>query len=146
MTPRDLLRWLLAAALAIALLFLVVNVYSTGQVAWAMGLLVLSAAGFIVYLSKHGLAWRYLFPGVAGMLVFVAFPLLYTMQIGFTNYSSNNLLTLERARAYLLEQTQPEDGRTLGYTLHADGETVLAKGESNIRPHVLVKQKPDRGC
>ena len=122
MKATDLLRWALTAALGLALLFLVFNVYSTGQVAWAMGLLALSTAGFIVYLTKVGFAWRYLFPGVAGMLLFVAFPLLYTMQIGFTNYSSNNLLTLERARAYLLEQTSPDEGRTLGYTLHADGD------------------------
>jgi ABC-type sugar transport system permease subunit len=57
----------------------------------------------------HGaeLAWKYLFPGVAGMLLFVAFPLLYTVQIGFTNYSSSNLLEEERARAYLLDQRWP---------------------------------------
>ncbi len=122
MKPADLLRWLLTAGLGVALLFLVFNVYASGQTAWALGLLVLSTAGFIVYLSKSGFAWRYLFPGVAGMLVFVAFPLLYTMQIGFTNYSSNNLLTLERARAYLLEQTAPDESHTLAYTLHADGD------------------------
>jgi maltose/maltodextrin transport system permease protein len=68
-----------------------------------------------------GLAWRYLFPGVVAMLLFVAFPLVYTMQIGFTNYSSNNLLSLERARAYLLEQSVPDEGKTLGFTLHPDG-------------------------
>jgi maltose/maltodextrin transport system permease protein len=55
------------------------------------------------------------------MLLFVAFPLVYTMQIGFTNYSSNNLLSLERAREYLLEQAVPDEGKTLGFTLHPDG-------------------------
>jgi maltose/maltodextrin transport system permease protein len=68
-----------------------------------------------------GLAWKYLFPGVAAMLLFVAFPLIYTMQIGFTNYSSNNLLSLERSRAYLLEQVVPDEGKMLGFTLHPDG-------------------------
>jgi maltose/maltodextrin transport system permease protein len=68
-----------------------------------------------------GLAWKYLFPGVAAMLLFVAFPLVYTMQIGFTNYSSNNLLSQQRAREYLLEQAVPDEGSTLGFTLHADG-------------------------
>jgi maltose/maltodextrin transport system permease protein len=116
-----IVRWLAAAALALTLLFLVFSVYASGETVWALGLLVLSATGFAVYLSRSGIAWRYLFPGVAGMLLFVAFPLLYTMQIGFTNYSSNNLLSLDRARAYLLEQTAPDEGRTLGYTLHADG-------------------------
>lgn len=116
-----LLRGALALLLALGLLYLVFNVYASGEWMWALGLLVLSAAGFAIYLSRAGFVWRYLFPGVAGMLLFVAFPLLYTMQIGFTNYSSNNLLSLERARAYLLDQTAPDEARTLGYTLHADG-------------------------
>jgi maltose/maltodextrin transport system permease protein len=120
-TPGRVAGLVAGAALAVAWLFLVFNIYASGEWLWALGLLVLGAAGFAIYLSRAGVAWRYLFPGVAGMLLFVAFPLLYTMQIGFTNYSSNNLLSLERARAYLLEQTAPDEGRTLGYTLHADG-------------------------
>ena len=55
------------------------------------------------------------------MAIFVAFPLFYTVQIGLTNYSSSNLLSLERAKSYLLEQTSPDENRTLGYTLHAEG-------------------------
>jgi maltose/maltodextrin transport system permease protein len=74
---------------------------------------------------KHGgfgVAWRYLAPGVLAMLLFVFFPLVYTMQIGFTNYSSNNLLDQPRARAYLLEQAVPDESSTLGFTLHPDGD------------------------
>jgi len=115
------LSWLLSSALALGLLFLVYDVYVSGQLLWALGLLVLAATGFAVYLSRGGFAWRYLFPGVAGMLLFVAFPLLYTAQIGFTNYSSKNLLGLDRVREYLLEQSAPDEGKTLAYTLHADG-------------------------
>jgi maltose/maltodextrin transport system permease protein len=115
------LSWPLTGALALGLLFLVYDVYVSGQALWALGLLVLATTGFAVYLSRGGFAWRYLFPGVAGMLLFVAFPLLYTAQIGFTNYSSKNLLALERVREYLLEQSTPDEGKTLGYTLHDDG-------------------------
>ncbi|MCK7500392.1 MAG: hypothetical protein MZW92_66470 [Comamonadaceae bacterium] len=85
-----------------------------------------SALGFFVYLSNVAFAYRYLFPGLAGMLVFVAFPLLYTVQIGFTNYSSANLLTYERATAYLLDQTTPGDGPGWRFTLHADGASFAA--------------------
>jgi len=67
-------------------------------------------------------AWRYLFPGIAGMLLFVAFPLLYTIQLGFTNYSSNNLLSQARAEAYLLDQALVDEAHAWSYTLHADGE------------------------
>ena len=48
------------------------------------------------------------------MALFVAFPLLYTVQIGFTNYSSNNLLSLPRATEYLLEQSLPDETQALG--------------------------------
>jgi maltose/maltodextrin transport system permease protein len=61
------------------------------------------------------------------MLVFVAFPLLYTVQIGFTNYSSSNLLEYERARAYLLDQTVADEEMALAYTLHPDGAALRLK-------------------
>jgi hypothetical protein len=116
------LRWLTAIALALGFLFLAFSVLMAGHPFWALGVLVFAAAGFTIYLTQRGFAWRYLFPGVAGMLLFVAFPLVYTMQIGFTNYSSNNLLAEDRARAYLLEQSAPDEAKTLGFTLHPDGD------------------------
>ena len=115
------LHWPLAAAAGLAALYFVFVVYSTGQAAWAVGLLVLFTAGFYVYLSRGGFAWRYLFPGVAGMLVFIAFPLVYTAQIGFTNYSSTHLLAKSRVREYLLEQRDAVEGQVLAYSVHADG-------------------------
>jgi maltose/maltodextrin transport system permease protein len=116
-----LLYWPAVAALIVGALYLVFAVYTTGQAAWAIGLLVLFTAGFYVYLSRGGFAWRYLFPGVAGMLVFIAFPLLYTAQIGFTNYSSTHLLSESRVRDYLLEQHDAVEDQVLAYSLHADG-------------------------
>lgn len=123
-TTEKLARWLhwpAAIAAMLAALYLVFVVYSTGQAAWAVGLLVLFTAGFYVYLSRGGFAWRYLFPGVAGMLVFIAFPLVYTAQIGFTNYSSTHLLSESRVREYLLEQHDAVEDQVLAYSLHASG-------------------------
>lgn len=117
----NLLKWPLALALGAAFLFLVFNIHMAGHPVWALGVLAMVSAGFFIYLSKIAFAYRYLFPGLAGMALFVAFPLLYTVQIGFTNYSSNNLLSLERAAEYLLEQAAPDEEHALGYTLHADG-------------------------
>ncbi len=115
------LKWPLAILVALGCLWVVFRIYATGQALWAVGALALFALGFFVYLANVAFAYRYLFPGLAGMAVFVAFPLVYTVQIGFTNYSSANLLTLERATAYLLEQTTPGDGEPYDFTLHADG-------------------------
>ncbi|MBY0236494.1 MAG: maltose ABC transporter permease MalF [Burkholderiaceae bacterium] len=124
-STSNLLKWPLVATLALAGLYLVFNIYAAGQLWWALGLLVLLGSAFFVYLAKISFAYRYLYPGLAGMAIFVAFPLLYTVQIGFTNYSSSNLLSQERVRSYLLEQTAPDDAHLMSYSLHADGPQYL---------------------
>jgi maltose/maltodextrin transport system permease protein len=119
---RGWVAWSVAGLVALAALFLAFNLIVAGQAPWAVGLLALAGAGLFVYLADVAFAYRYLFPGLAGIALTVLFPLLYTVQIGFTNYSSTNLLSQDRARAYLLEQTMPDDARALAYTLHADGD------------------------
>ena len=81
------LRWPVTALAMLAALYLVFMIHAAGQTLWALGALTLLCVGFYVYVSNAGNASRYLFPGVAAMLVFIAFPLIYTAQIGFTNYS-----------------------------------------------------------
>ncbi len=130
------LKWPITIALALAMLYLVFNVYASGQAMWALGLLTLACAAFYSYLGNIGFAWRYLFPGLAGMAIFVAFPLIYTMQIGFTNFSSNHLLSLDRSTKYLLDQTTPDEPTIHSYTLHRDGNQLrlsLAKAEGSAK-------------
>lgn len=115
------LKWPLAALTALACLYVVWLIYLSGQVVWAVLALCLFGVALFIYTANVASAFRYLFPGVAGMVMFVLFPLIYTVQIGFTNYSSANLLAFERATAYLLERTQPRDGQVYATTLHADG-------------------------
>ena len=116
---------------ALALLWLVFSLWTAGQALAAVGVLALGGSALFVYATAQSVAWKYLFPGVAGMLVFVAFPLLYTVQIGFTNYSSNNLLEESRARAYLLDQTVADEAQSRPYTLHAEGPAFRLK----LAPH-----------
>jgi maltose/maltodextrin transport system permease protein len=79
------------------------------------------------------------------MLVFVAFPLLYTVQIGFTNYSSANLLSQERARAYLLDQATIDETQSMAFSLHADGpnyRVVLSSADSADAPRYVSPALP----
>lgn len=119
--PRRLLAVAMPAVAALGLLWLVFGLWTAAQPLAAVGLLALGGSALYVYGTAHSTAWKYLFPGVVGMLVFVAFPLLYTVQIGFTNYSSNNLLDFERARSYLLEQAVVDEAQARRYTLHSEG-------------------------
>ena len=114
----------IAALAGLVGLWLVHAIYAAGQPVLAIAALALFGAGLYVYVSRAALAWRYLFPGVVGMLLFVAFPLVYTMWIGFTNYSSTHLLSQARVKAYLLEQTVPDEDHSLEFTLHPDGDRM----------------------
>ena len=122
--PAAWFKWPVVAVAVLTLLWLVAGLYGAGQPVWAVVALAFGGLSIYVYASARTLAWRYLFPGVAGMLVFVAFPLFYTMQIGFTNYSASNLLSLERARAYLFDQATVDEDNALGFTLHAEGAST----------------------
>ncbi|ANH70521.1 maltose transporter membrane protein [Mitsuaria sp. 7] len=135
------------AVVALAALYLVFMLYAAGLTSWALGVLLLFGTGFAVYLSKAGFAYRYLFPGVAGMLLFIAFPLAYTTQIGFTNYSSAHLLSQERVREFLLDQhdTVLEDVRD--YSVHGVGNDfrVVLRDPANgsaqfVSPPLALRQ------
>jgi maltose/maltodextrin transport system permease protein len=121
------LQWGIAGLLGLLLLWFAFSLFTAGQALVAVGVLAFGVAALYVYGTAQTVAWKYLFPGVAGMLVFVAFPLLYTVQIGFTNYSSNNLLEFERAKAYLLDQTVADETQALNYSLHKDGAALRLK-------------------
>ena len=126
MNPKaSLLSKAIATLVALALLWLTFGVYASGEMLWAVLILTVGALSLYVYVSAKTLAWRYLFPGVMAMLVFVAFPLVYTVQIGFTNYSASNLLSEERARGYLLDQADVNEARAYGFTVHPEGDSMV---------------------
>ena len=144
-----LLSAALLAALSLGLLWLVFGLYTAGQPLVAVGVLVFGAALLVVYGTAASLAWKYLFPGVAGMLLFVAFPLLYTVQIGFTNYSSNHLLSEQRARAYLLDKTLVDQPTLLATTAHREGSAwrLRLQGEDGriwLTPPLALDGRPAR--
>ncbi|WP_298824939.1 maltose ABC transporter permease MalF [uncultured Piscinibacter sp.] len=119
-------RWLgpaLFALVIVAALYLVVAVYATGEVLLAGTLLLISALAVWIYTAKSTYAFRYLFPGIAAAIIFVVFPMLYTITIGFSNYSSRNLLEFERAEGYFLSETFRAEGSSFEFSLHpAAGE------------------------
>ena len=122
--PQVLKRFLqpaLMILLGLVGLYVVTLVYATGETLLAGVMLVTLACFIWIYTSSKTYAYRYLFPGIGAALIFVVFPMLYTVRIGFTNYSSRNLLTFPRATNYLLEETYRAEGATYNAALHADG-------------------------
>ena len=121
---RNVLGWSVWGLFNALALYLVVALYAQQQIAFALlGLVVTGLASFI-FISKKTYAHRYIYPALAGMLVFVIFPLLYTVGIGFTNYSGSNLLSFEQVQRYHLNQTYLA-GQRHAFSLHQDDAGAL---------------------
>lgn len=117
--------------LALAGLYAITLVYATGETLLAGMMLVTLAAFIWIYTSPKTYAYRYLFPGIGAALIFVVFPMLYTIRIGFTNYSSKNLLTFQRATQYLMEETYRGEGATYQFSLYPEGDKVQVRLEDS---------------
>ena len=81
-----------------------------------------------IYLNPSASTFRYLFPGFIGFGLFVIFPLVYTVYIGFTKYSSQNLLRFDRSAALIRNETfLSPNAASYKYKLYAqeDGNYVL---------------------
>ena len=98
------LKYLLAGVVLLIDLYLVVLMYSQGEYLFAILTLVILTSGVYIFSSKKVYAWRYVYPGLMGMAIFILFPLVATIAIAFTNYSSTNQLSFERAISVLGEQ------------------------------------------
>ena len=152
---RSPLGLALGAAAAAIGIWMAWQLLAAGNDALAVGLAASVGLAIYVYLGERTSAWRYLFPGVAAMLAFVAFPLAYTVQIGFTNYSSNNLLTEARARAYLLEQRDFDVASAHAFSVLRGAEglrLLLAAGDEDPakpgmeRPRLISPPLPAAGA
>jgi maltose/maltodextrin transport system permease protein len=122
--PKALKRFLLPTvilALGLAGLYVITLVYAMGESLLAAVMLATLACFFWIYTTRKAYAYRYLFPGIGAALIFVVFPMLYTVRIGFTNYSSKNLLNFKRATQYLLEETYRADGSSFNSEVIPDG-------------------------
>ncbi|MBW8192627.1 maltose ABC transporter permease MalF [Neiella marina] len=129
--------WLKIIALAATILiggYAIIAMYASGEYIFAIVTLLLISIGVYVFTNPRTYAHRYIFPGVAGMAIFIVFPMVYTIFISFTNYSGTNLLTLERTQNYLLSLTYRTDGGSYDFSLHKgddDRYVIALQSEDN---------------
>jgi maltose/maltodextrin transport system permease protein len=123
-SKRSLLGTAMTVVGALALLAglaLVVALHAAGRHAVASVALALIALAVVIYISPRFYAWRYVLPSVLAVVFFTAGPIVYSFGISFTNYSSSNLLSFERATAVLLARTNASDVG-LDVKLYPDGD------------------------
>ncbi|MFB2829812.1 maltose ABC transporter permease MalF [Aeromonas jandaei] len=140
--PKDKhtwLKWTIAALVAILNGYAAVMMYASGEWVFALLDLVVVSVGLYVFMNKKTYAHRYIFPGVAGMVVFIIFPLAYTIGIAFTNYSGTNLLSVEQARDYHLKKTYKVAGGEFDFTL-LGGDNGQFQLQLNQDDHAYISQ------
>lgn len=124
-------KWPMVIFCALAIAWMVIPLYARGEYLFAMLVLILASAGLAIFANPGAYAWRYVYPGLAGVGLFVLFPLVCTIGIAFTNYSSVHQLTFERAQSVLLER-QLQTGKSYGFSLYGAGNAwrlALSDGE-----------------
>ncbi|GAD89156.1 MULTISPECIES: maltose ABC transporter permease MalF [Vibrio] len=145
---KSVLKWATLGLVGIVNGYATVLMYSRGEVAFAILTLILTALALYIFGSKKTYAHRYIYPGIAGMILFILFPLAYTVNLAFTNYSAKNQLTLDRAQTVLVNRTfQSGDSypfqllKTAGGHIIAlqDGEHTLVTREFSLTKDVTSK-------
>lgn len=116
------LKWSSLLGVALLALFIIYFAYISGRVVGAVVMLAGLSITVFVYTTARAYVYRYMFPGLAAVAIFVLMPLAYTFYLGFTNYGSKNLLTFERVTEDFLSQTyRPDQGVDYDVKLIGDG-------------------------
>lgn len=145
-SPSAYLVIAIVALIDLVLLYGVTLMYAQGELAFAILVLILVAVGSWVFISKKGYNYRYVYPSLLGVVTFIVFPLIYTVNVAFTNYSSNHLLSLERVRAIHLAKTWRTGGESFSFKMYQEGPSfrlMLSKTSIATDEHYLTEPFPE---
>ncbi len=130
-----LVGYLLLAVLALGLMYVVWGLYLAGEPLFAVVVMALLIGIVIIFGARRFYTARFVFPGIAAVLIFIVLPVLYTTYVGFTNYSARNLLTFDRVTELFLRQTAVDKSTERPFGLVAeDGQyrLFLAEGTGGL--------------
>ena len=73
---KQFIQYALVGTISVGMLFIVFQMIMAGE--WIFGLLLLMFASALTYvfLSQKSYVWRYVFPSISGVLIFIVFPML----------------------------------------------------------------------
>lgn len=141
LTQRHFVRYLLIIAILLLDFYAVMLMYSQGEYLFAILTLVILTSGVYIFSSPKAYAWRYVYPGITGMIIFILFPLVATIAIAFTNYSSTNQLSFERALNVLTAQKYLS-GEKYDFKLYPQAEGKFQIGLSHNGEYFLSEPVP----
>lgn len=143
------IKWALVALIDLALLYVITLLYAQGEVLFPLTLLILGSLGTWIFTSQKAYCYRYVYPCLLGIIMFIIFPMVYTFSISFTNYGTANILSQARVKeihletqvksgdqAYTLAAYQNDAGYQLVLTDKADKQNKLTTSVFQLPPTV----------
>ena len=119
---RPWARLVLVAVIGLAMLYGAFFLYQIAQPLFGAILLAVATGFVVIFGANRFYGARFIFPGVAAVLVFIAFPVAYTIWLGFTNYSSFNLLSYERTIEVLTSRGTVDPATEQPFAVAPDGD------------------------
>ncbi|MCB9135089.1 MAG: ABC transporter permease subunit [Anaerolineales bacterium] len=126
--PSLLLRLGLLVAFDAFIAYLLNNFFRLGYYPFSAALIVVTIFVNIVLIFKQMYPIRWMTIGIAFMIIFTIYPIVFTVWVAFTNYGDGHLLTQEVAVQQILTQKYlPEEGKAYKWTAYKNdaGEYVL---------------------
>jgi len=112
-----LFRILGLLAFDVFVIWLFSNAFGLGFISLGAVLVVVTVMVNIIFLVPRLAPIRWMAVGLALMIVFVIYPMFFTVYVGFTNYGDGHLITKEQALQQILKRTYlPEEGKAFTWT------------------------------
>ncbi|PMQ01117.1 MAG: maltose ABC transporter permease MalF [Dictyoglomus sp. NZ13-RE01] len=101
---------------------------------------------FFVFLIIHPKfnAWKYIVPAFMLMVIFMIYPIIYTIRIAFTNYGTGHILTKEQVVEQLEKETfTPADSKNYIYEVYVNkkGEIKLLFQDEEENVYIVKDNK-----
>jgi ABC-type sugar transport system permease subunit len=88
----------------------------------------------LIFTIPRAFPYRYMFPGILCFLIFMVFPICFTVYIGFTNLGTGHILGYEKVRELLLSET---------YTPPNDKTYRMEFGENQQKYFLFLSSEDD---
>jgi ABC-type sugar transport system permease subunit len=140
-----LTRIILLCAIDGFAIWFALNLFANGVPYLAITIIVIAAITTYVVLAKDAYPIRWMMVGLAVMILFAIYPILFTVYVAFTNFGDGHLLSKEQAIAEIQKkQYLPEEGNAYTWTgyINENNEFALWLQSENTAGLLALPNQP----
>jgi ABC-type sugar transport system permease subunit len=143
-----LIRLIFVITFDVGSIWFLANAWTKGFIELVVMVAVITVMFNVIFLLRRAYPFRWMAFGLAFMILFTIYPIIFTIYVAFTNYGDGHLLTKEQSLALIAKTVYlPETGKSYTWTafksesgqyalwlVDPDGATFLGKPGEEIKP------------